>query len=190
MTSLKLRGFISVWFSHTGGKQEVIPVVQSADNPEYDITSLVKRKNRWEEKSRVCNRTRRSGLNNPSVRYRGVLNQQYSVTSVDLKTTAVIDPSIAALIIMAPKKNVFRKAINSKLISILWTAVMQLFYRQIAPNFQQQVVMGNEIKTNLADLLFKYGINIAGSNKIFNALQCRYSLRSISDFCKLSFSFR
>ncbi|MFZ1459680.1 MAG: GldG family protein, partial [Ignavibacteria bacterium] len=163
------RAYLGLVFLY-GGKQEVIPVVQTAENLEYDVTGIIK-KMKTTEKKKVGfvsghGEVELSKLN----QIQTVLNQQYDVSSVNLKSVAVIDPAISALIIMAPK-SVFSESDKFKLDQFIMNGGNVAFLiDRIAPNFQQQVVMGNEINVNLSDLLLNYGINI--KLDLIRDLQC------------------
>ncbi|MBK7254727.1 MAG: Gldg family protein [Ignavibacteria bacterium] len=163
------RAYLGLVFLY-GGKQEVIPVVQTAENLEYDVTGIIK-KMKTTEKKKVGfvsghGEVELSKLN----QIQTVLNQQYDVSSVNLKSVAVIDPAISALIIMAPKSG-FSESDKFKLDQFIMNGGNVAFLiDRIAPNFQQQVVMGNEINVNLSDLLLNYGINI--KLDLIRDLQC------------------
>ncbi len=153
-----------------GGKQETIPVIQSADNLEYQITSLIKK---------MTTKTKRkvgflSGQGEVDLSKLNQINQilsdQYDVVPVELKTTAVIDPAIGTLIIMAPKIP-FDESAKFKIDQFIMNGGNVAFLiDKIAPNFQQQMVMGNEVKTGLDDMLLNYGIRI--NTDLIRDLQC------------------
>lgn len=152
------------------GKQETIPVVQSADNLEYEITSLikkmsttVKRKVGFVTGHGETELSKLSQINN-------ILSQQYEVASVDLKTTASIDPAMSTLIIMAPRTQ-FSESDKFKIDQFIMNGGNVAFLiDKVIPNFQQQVVIGNQITTGLDDLMLNYGINIEPD--IIRDLQC------------------
>lgn len=152
------------------GKQEVIPVVQSADNLEYEITSLIK-KMKGDKKRKVGFVSGHGEVDlNKLTQIKGVIDQQYESTTVNLNTTAVVDPDIAVLIVMGPKTE-FNESEKFKIDQYIMNGGNAIFMiDKVAPNFQQQMVIGNEVKTNLADLLFNYGINIKVD--LIKDLQC------------------
>lgn len=163
------RAYLGLVFLYEG-KQETIPVVQSADNLEYEITSLIK-KMTVQTKRKVGFVT---GQGEPDLskltQIQNILNEQYEVSAVDLKTSALIDPAFGALIIMAPKTP-FNEGEKFKIDQYIMNGGNVAFLiDKIAPNFQQQVVMGNEVRINMDDLLLNYGIKI--NNDLIRDLQC------------------
>ncbi|MBK8551630.1 MAG: GldG family protein [Ignavibacteria bacterium] len=163
------RAYLGLVFLYNG-KQETIPVVQSADNLEYEITSLIK-KMTGTVKRKVGFLT---GHGEPEIskltQINSILNEQYEVVPVDLKTIESIDPLFGCLIIMAPKTP-FTESDKFKIDQFIMSGGNVAFLiNKIEPNFQQQIVMGNEIKLNIDDLLFQYGISI--KTDLIRDLQC------------------
>lgn len=163
------RAYLGLVFLYEG-KQEVIPVVQSADNLEYEITSLIKKMiNPIKRKVGFLTGQGEADFNKLN-QIRTVLSEQYEVTQVDLKTTGQIDPAIGTLIIMAPKTE-FSESAKFKIDQFVMNGGNVAFMiDKITPNFQQQVVLGNEVKTRLDDLLLNYGIKI--NMDLIRDLQC------------------
>ncbi|MEO8665990.1 MAG: Gldg family protein [Ignavibacteria bacterium] len=153
-----------------GGKQETIPVVQSADNLEYQITSLIK-KMTSDVKRKIGFVSGHGEVDlSKLAQIKSVLDEQYETVPVDLKTVASIDPTMSALIIMSPKTP-FNESDKFKIDQFIMNGGNVAFLiDKIVPNFQQQVVIGNELKVNLDDLLFQYGIKI--DNDLIRDLQC------------------
>ncbi|MBK9332159.1 MAG: GldG family protein [Ignavibacteria bacterium] len=143
------------------GKQEVIPVVQNADNLEYEITSLIK-KMTTKTKKKVGFLTGHSEVElSKLTQINGALSQQYDVTSVDLNTSAELDPEMKVLIIMSPKA-AFSESDKYKIDQfILNGGNVAFLIDRITPDFQQQqMVIGKEVSNNLDDLLLNYGIEL------------------------------
>lgn len=163
------RAYLGLVFLYNG-KQETIPVVQSADNLEYEITSLIKK---------MTMTTKRkvgylAGQGEPDysklTQINSVLSDQYEVVPVDLKSSAELDPLMGCLIIMGPKIP-FNESEKFKIDQFIMNGGnVAFFIDKITPNFQQQVVMGNEVKLNLDDLLFNYGIKL--NTDLIRDLQC------------------
>ncbi|MBS1516896.1 MAG: Gldg family protein [Bacteroidetes bacterium] len=154
-----------------GGKQEVIPVIQNSDNLEYDLTSLIK-KMITKEKKKIGFVTGQGEVDlSKLTQINNTLSQQYEVTTVDLKTTARLDSSMKVLVIMAPK-TAFSESEKYKIDQFIMNGGNVAFLLdRITPNFQQQqMVIGNEVKNNLDDLLFDYGIRI--NTDLVRDLQC------------------
>lgn len=163
------RAYLGLVFLYEG-KQETIPVVQSADNLEYEITSLIKKMTST-VKRKVGFVTGQGEVElSKLATIQKTLSEQYEVTSVDLKTSAVIDPEIGVLVIMSPK-SVFTPGEKFKIDQFIMNGGNAAFLiDKITPNFQQQMVMGQEVKTDLEDLLLAYGIRI--NNDLIKDLQC------------------
>ncbi|MEO6695706.1 MAG: Gldg family protein [Ignavibacteria bacterium] len=163
------RAYLGLVFLY-GGKQEVIPVVQSADNLEYEITNLIKKMNTLTKKKVGFVSGQGEVDFNKQAQIKSVLSEQYDVTQVDLNITGAIDPAITTLIIMGPK-NEFSESSKFKLDQFVMNGGNVAFLiDKITPNFQQQVVMGNEIKTNLDDLMISYGVRI--NSDLIRDIQC------------------
>lgn len=153
------------------GKQEVIPVIQNADNLEYEITSLIK-KMTTKTKKKVGFLTGHGEVDLSKLnQINGALSQQYDVTTVDLKTSATLDPEMKALIIMSPK-TAFSESDKYKLDQFIMNGGNVAFLiDRIVPDFQQQqMVIGKEVITNLDDQLLNYGIRI--NMDLVRDLQC------------------
>lgn len=152
------------------GKQETIPVVQSADNLEYEITSILK-KMTTTIKKKVGFVTGHGEVDlNKLNQVRQILSEQYDVSSVDLKTIGSFDPSMTALIIMAPR-SVFPESDRFKLDQFVMNGGSVAFLiDRIIPNFQQQMVIGNQVATGLDDLMMNYGIKL--ETDLIKDLQC------------------
>ena len=163
------RAYLGLVFLY-GGKQETIPVVQSADNLEYEITNLIK-KMQTTVKKKVGFLTGHGEVELSKLQQiQGVLNQQYEVKTIDLKTVSVIEPELKTLVVMSPKQ-LFNESDKFKLDQFIMSGGNVAFLiDKITPNFQQQIAMGTEVKTNLNDLLFNYGINI--KTDLIRDLQC------------------
>ena len=153
------RAYLGLAFLY-GGKQESIPVIQSVDNLEYEITSILK-KFGVKEKRKVGFVSGHGEVELSKMQQvQQVLSEQYTVEPVDLKTTGAVDPLIGTLIILAPK-SAFSEGEKYKLDQYIMNGGNVAFLiDKIVPNFQQQMVMGNPVTTNLDDLLGSYGIAI------------------------------
>ncbi len=153
------RAYLGLVFLY-GGKQETIPVVQSPDNLEYEITSILKKfANKEKKKVGFVNGHGEVELSKMQ-QTQQILSEQYTVEAVDLKTTGAIDPSFGVIFIMAPKSG-FSEGEKFKLDQYIMNGGNVAFLiDKIVPNFQQQMVIGNPVTTNLDDMLASYGIVI------------------------------
>ncbi|HQY20718.1 MAG TPA: Gldg family protein [Ignavibacteria bacterium] len=153
------------------GKQEVIPVVQNADNLEYELTSLIKKMISTEKKKvgflTGHGETELSKL----AQINAALSAQYEVTSVNLNESVSLDPEMKVLIVMAPSAP-FSESDKYKLDQFVMNGGNVAFLmNRIVPNFQQQqMVIGNEVTNNIEDLLLNYGIRI--NTDLVRDLQC------------------
>jgi gliding-associated putative ABC transporter substrate-binding component GldG len=163
------KAFLGLVFLYQG-KQEVIPVIQSATNVEYDITSTIK-KLTVEKKKKIgflqghgeYDYSKFSQINN-------TLNQQYEVTRVDVSKFNPVPSDCDVLIIMGPKTNLpeSHKFIIDQFImrggNVAW------LINKIVPNFQQQIMIGDVLNVNIDDMLANYGIVI--NSDLIKDLQC------------------
>jgi gliding-associated putative ABC transporter substrate-binding component GldG len=163
------KAFLGLVFLYQG-KQEVIPVVQSMGNIEYEITSMIKRL-ATEKKKKIgflqghgeYDYTKFNQINS-------VLNSQYEVVRVDVSKYNPVPADVDVLIVMGPKSEYpeSHKFMLDQYImrggNIAW------LINKVVPNFQQQIVIGDIVKTNLDDMLSNYGIVIM--NDLVRDLQC------------------
>jgi gliding-associated putative ABC transporter substrate-binding component GldG len=163
------KAFLGLVFLYQG-KQEVIPVVQSVGNIEYEITSMIKRLS-TEKKKKIgflqghgeYDYTKFNQINS-------VLNSQYEVVRVDVSKFNPVPADVDVLIVMGPKSEIPEtdKFMLDQYImrggNIAW------LINKVVPNFQQQIVIGDAVKLNLDDMLSNYGIVIA--NDLIRDLQC------------------
>jgi gliding-associated putative ABC transporter substrate-binding component GldG len=163
------KAFLGLVFLYQG-KQEVIPVVQSAGNIEYEITSMIK-KLTTEKKKKVgflqghgeYDYTKFNQINT-------ILGSQYDVVRVDVGKNTPVPSDIDVLIVMGPKSEFpesHKFFIDQYIMrggNVAW------LINKVVPNFQQQIIIGDVVKTNLDDMFSNYGIAI--SNDLIRDLQC------------------
>lgn len=154
------RAYLGLAFLY-GGKQESIPVVQSVDNLEYDITKILKKFEIGTNKKKVGFVTGHGEVDLAKLQQTSqVLSELYEVQPVDLKSVASVDPAYGVLVVVAPKAE-FSEGEKFKLDQYIMNGGNVMFLiDKINPNFQQQMVIGNPVKTNLDDMLAGYGIDI------------------------------
>ncbi len=163
------KAFLGLVFLYQG-KQEVIPVIQSMNNIEYEITNMIKRISADKKKKigflqghNEYDYTKFQQINN-------VLNSQYDVVRVDVSKNNPVPADIDVLIVMGPKSDFpeSHKFMIDQFImrggNIAW------LINKVVPNFQQQIVIGDLVKTNLDDMLNNYGIVI--NNDLIRDMQC------------------
>jgi len=99
-----------------------------------------------------------------------VLGSQYDVVKVDVSRNNPVPADIDVLIVLGPKSDFpeSHKFMIDQFImrggNIAW------LINKVVPNFQQQIVIGDIVKTNLDDMLSNYGIVIM--NDLIRDLQC------------------
>jgi gliding-associated putative ABC transporter substrate-binding component GldG len=153
------RAYLGLVFLY-GGKQESIPVVQSVDNLEYDITTILKRFE-TAEKRKVGFLTGHGEVELSKMQQtQKILSDQYDVVTVDLKTTAEVEPGVGVLLVMAPKGPISEGEKFKIDQYIMRGGNVAFLIDKINPNFQQQMVIGNPVNTNLDDMLQSYGISM------------------------------
>jgi len=152
------------------GKQEIIPVVQSADNLEYEITSMIKRIT-TEKKKKIGFLTGNDEYDYKKMqRINGTLSAQYDLVDVGVTLNKPVPDDIAALIVFSPKT-----AFKDNQLFMLDQYIMRggriaWLINKVTPNFQQQMVIGDMVQLNLDDFLAHYGIKIG--NDLVRDLQC------------------
>jgi gliding-associated putative ABC transporter substrate-binding component GldG len=144
------------------GKQEVLPVIQTAANLEYDLTSAIKKLS-TEKKKKIGFLTGNgeydvTKFNNIF----NILSGQYEVTKVDIVSTRVIPSDLTTLVVFGPKSEIpeWQKFLIDQY--IMQGGNVAFLLNKVAPNFQQQIVIGDVIKNNLDDMLSSYGIVLNG----------------------------
>lgn len=163
------KAFLGLVFLYQG-KQEVIPVVQSTGNMEYDVSITIK-KLTTEKRKKIgflqghgeYDYTKFQQIN-------AILAPQYDVVRVDVSKFAPIPDDVSALIVMGPKSEFpeTHKFIIDQYImkggNVAW------LMNKVNPNFQQQMVLGEVVKNNLDDMFANYGIVL--NSDLIRDLQC------------------
>ena len=152
------------------GKQEVLPVIQSAANLEYDLTSSIK-KLTTEKKKKVgflsgngeYDYTKFANINN-------ILTAQYELVKVEINSTRIIPSDLTTLIVFGPKSEVpeWQKFLIDQY--IMQGGNVAFLLNKVVPNFQQQIVIGDLVKNNLDDMLSSYGLVL--NNDLVRDAQC------------------
>jgi len=140
------------------GKQELLPVIQSTANLEYDLTSSIK-KLATEKKKKIgflsangeYDYTKFNNINS-------ILSSQYELSKVDLPTTRNIPSDLTTLVVFGPKSELpeWQKFLVDQF--IMQGGNVAFLINKVVPNFQQQIVIGDVVKTNLDDMLSSYGL--------------------------------
>jgi len=163
------KAFLGMVFLYQG-KQEVIPIVQSTGNMEYDVTMMIK-KLTTEKRKKVgflqghgeYDYTKFQQIN-------AILAPQYDVVRVDVSKYTPVPDDVSALIVMGPKAEIpesHKFMIDQYVMkggNVAW------LINKVVPNFQQQMVIGDVVKNNIDDMLANYGIVI--NTDLIRDLQC------------------
>lgn len=153
-----------------GGKQEIIPVVQSTNNLEYEITSMIK-KMTTEKKKKIGflmgnDETDYKKMN----RINQILSAQYDLQTVDVSLNKAVPDDISALIVFSPKTELKETQLFMLDQYIMRGGRIAWLINKVVPNFQQQIVIGDVTKLGLDDFLANYGIRI--SSDLVRDLNC------------------
>ncbi|TRZ66219.1 hypothetical protein D4R20_00875 [bacterium] len=159
-----------------GGKQEVIPFIQPDNtgfdaNLEYELTSLI-RKLSLEKKKKVGFLAGHGEYDySKFTEISKTLSAQYELVRVDVSKFTLVPDDVDVIIVMGPKSEFpeSHKYILDQFLmrggNIAW------MINKVVPNFnQQQMVMGDQVKNNLDDMLGSYGVAI--ENNLVKDLQC------------------
>ena len=150
-------------------KQEQIPVIQSVDNLEYDISSNIYKMTKPKKKIGFLAGHKEPGMDKQQSMNK-LLSSQYDIVSVNAGLNTEISSDLQALIIMAPStelKEYEKFQIDQYIMKggkVAWLV------NKIVPNFQQQVALGEVAKTNLDDMLDSYGLKI--NTDLIRDMQC------------------
>ncbi|MDD5363204.1 MAG: GldG family protein [Ignavibacteria bacterium] len=140
------------------GKQEVLPVVQTVNNLEYDLTSTIKRIT-TEKKKKIGFLQGHSEYDYTKFQtINSTLSSQYEIINVNLDKNRIIPDDVSTLIIQGSKSEVpeWQKYLIDQF--IMRGGNVAFLINKIVPNFQQQMVIGEQVKNNLDDLMANYGL--------------------------------
>jgi gliding-associated putative ABC transporter substrate-binding component GldG len=152
------------------GKQEIIPVVQSVDNLEYEITSMIKRIT-TDNKKKIGFLTGNDETDYKKMQnINQILSAQYDLQAVDVSLNKAVPDDISALIVFCPKTEFKETQLFMLDQYIMRGGRIAWLINKITPNFQQQIVIGDVAKLNIDEFLANYGIRI--SNDLVRDLQC------------------
>ncbi len=150
-------------------KQEQIPVIQSVDNLEYDISSNIYKMTRPKKKIGFL-QGHKEVAPDKQQNISKILSTQYDVVQVNASLNTEISSDLQAVIVEAPGTELkeFEKFQLDQYVmkggKIIW------LINKIVPNFQQQMAIGEVNKTNLDDILESYGLKI--NTDLIRDIQC------------------
>jgi ABC-2 type transport system permease protein len=151
-----------------GDKKEVLPIVQSTANLEYNLTSAILKVTRTETKT-VGFLTGHGELDVNSQQFqrlREELNKQYTVTSVELKEGKPVDETVTTLVIAGPQ-NVLTEREKYEIDQFIMRGGRAVFL--VDPiKLQPAGLQATPLATGLNDLLEHYGVKL-GNNLLLDA---------------------
>ena len=169
---------ISVGYS---GKEEVLPVVQSTANLEYELTSAIVKVTTKEAKTIGF----LTGHDEYDINAQSQANQQlrqlldknadgqYNITTVDLQSGEPVDPTVTTLVVAGPKQTLTERE-KYEIDQFIMRGGRALF--MIDPiTLQPQTLQGTPLATGLNDLLEHYGVklgnNLIGDRRLHDSVQ-------------------
>ena len=144
------------------GKQEVLPVIQSVGNLEYDLTSSIK-KLTTDKKKKIGFLTGNGEYDySKFANINNILSAQYELIKVDVVNTRNIPSDLTTLVVFGPKSEIpeWQKFLIDQY--IMQGGNVAFLLNKVVPNFQQQIVIGDVVKNNLDDMLSSYGLVLNG----------------------------
>ena len=157
------------------GKQEVTQFFQPNDNFEYEISTKIK-KISTDQKTKIGILTGRGEYDISKMQtINKILQENYAVTNLSVAKNIPIPDDIKELVIMAPKEPFTE---NEKYIIdqyIMKGGNVAWLINKVVPNVQQQMIVGDLVRTNLDDMLLNYGIKI--NDDLVRDLSCAQILQ-------------
>ena len=158
---------LSVGYS---GKEEVLPVVRSASNLEYELTSTILKVTTKEAKTiGFLTGHQEFDINAPTQQFqhlRGLLDisgkGQYNLSSVDLKAGEPVDTSVTTLVVAGPKQELSERE-KYEIDQFIMRGGRAIFFIDPVTFLQPQTVQATPLSTGLNDLLEHYGVKL-GNN--------------------------
>jgi gliding-associated putative ABC transporter substrate-binding component GldG len=154
------------------GKTETIPFVQSPENLEYDITSRIMMISN-EQKKKIGYINGHGEYEIPNMqRINQALSMQYDIKAVDVSMNKPVPDDIDLLLILGPKNEIpepQKYMIDQYIMSGKNAAFL---INKVAPNFQQQIILGEPVTTGLDPMLNHYGIKI--NDDLVRDVQCGF----------------
>ena len=160
-----------LWLWGYGGKEEVLPVVQSTANLEYDLTSAILKVTTKEAKTigfltghdefdinaqKQFNQQLRQSLDQS-------LQGQYNLTSVDLHAGDPVDPSVTTLVVAGPKRPLSERE-KYEIDQFIMRGGRTIFLVD-SITMQPNTLQATPLSTGLNDMLEHYGVKL-GNNLV------------------------
>lgn len=153
-----------------GGKEEVLPYVESTMNLEYDLTSAIVKVTAKDTKTigfltghNEYDINAQTPLNQ---QFRGLLDKsgtgQYNITTVNLQAGEPVDQSVTTLVVAGPKRALTERE-KYEIDQFIMRGGKAIFL--IDPVIMQRTLQAAPLSTGLNDLLKHYGVKL-GNNII------------------------
>ena len=170
---------ISVGYS---GKEEVLPIVQSTANLEYELTSTIVKVTTKEAKTVGF----LTGHDEFDINAQERLNQQlrqlldknaqgqYNITTVDLQAGEPVDPSVTTLVVAGPKQ-VLTEREKYEIDQFIMRGGRAIFLIDSITLMPNRNLQGAPLATGLNDMLEHYGVklgnNLVGDRRFHDSVQ-------------------
>lgn len=151
------KAYMGLVFLH-GDKQERLPVVQSLNNMEYEITSAIKKMTAKESKKIGL----LAGHGEPDLqamnRFRENLEKQYDVITVNLEGGREVPAEVSVLLVIAPNQGFkeWEKYLLDQF--VMRGGKVAFFLNKVNMTLQSQ--QGQALNLNLDDMLESYGVRV------------------------------
>ncbi len=158
--------FMAIAVSYSG-KEEVIPIIQSTSNLEYELTSTILKVTTKEAKTiGFLTGHQEFDINaQAQQQLRQLLDKsakgQYNISTVDLKAGDPVDPAVTTLVVAGPKQELTERE-KYEIDQFIMRGGRAIFL--IDPvTMQPQTVQATPLSTGLNDLIEHYGVKL-GNN--------------------------
>ena len=160
--------YMAIAISHSG-QEEVIPIVESTSNLEYELTSTILKVTTKEAKTiGFLTGHEEFDINAQAQgqqQLRGLLDKstkgQYNISTVDLNTGEPVDPAVTTLVVAGPKQELTERE-KYEIDQFIMRGGRAIFL--IDPvTMQPQTVQATPLSTGLNDLIEHYGVKL-GNN--------------------------
>ncbi len=154
------------------GETKAIPIIQNAENMEYEVTSAIMQISN-ENKKKIGYVTGHGEYDITQMqRINQALTTQYNLQAVDLSLNKPVPDDVDVLLVLGPKSEI--PEAQRYLIDqfIMRGKNVAFLINKVVPNFQQQIVMGEPVTTGLDPMLENYGIKV--KENLIRDMQCGF----------------
>ncbi|KAA0207715.1 MAG: Gldg family protein [Ignavibacteriaceae bacterium] len=153
-----------------GGKQEALPLIQSIDNFEFELTTAILRITNEKQKKIGYLQGQEEYAINSFETLNSILTKQYELVPVNVSLNNPVPEDIELLVVAGPKKDfeLDRMYLIDQYImrggKVIW------LLNKVIPNFQQQVIIGDQVNLNIEQMMQHYGLKV--NMNLVRDLQC------------------